>query len=191
MVDPSALGFSYPQPASRLAPLTPPLHLLPTPPESQNIHEANARSTGVDILDDKNTGDDQDDSRHITGVKSVDKNDSNDDEVNDGSDELPDCNTEGECERHQRHPQQVLLRQDEQPRFVTNIPDLQKSPFHYKVEGTASREKRIKREERLSKMKPPPDPPHDFQVRRRRGGLGARENEAGVGKACDASYMWN
>ena len=43
---------------------------------------------------------------------------------------------------------------------------------HRKLEGTASREKREKAEERLQRQAPPVDPPADFNMARRRGGLG-------------------
>lgn len=55
---------------------------------------------------------------------------------------------------------------------VAALPPLEASVVHPKLEGTASREKRRKLEERLAKLPPPDDPPEDVDLARRRGGLG-------------------
>ena len=72
---------------------------------------------------------------------------------------------------------------------VTPLPPLEASVMHPKLEGTASREKRQKREERLAKLPPPDDPPPDVDLDKRRGGLG-QEGEASYGsrsgeESCD------
>ena len=72
---------------------------------------------------------------------------------------------------------------------VTPLPPLEASVMHPKLEGTASREKRQKREERLAKLPPPDDPPPDVDLDKRRGGLG-QEGEASCGsrsgeESCD------
>lgn len=59
--------------------------------------------------------------------------------------------------------------------ITTTLPPLEPSIFHAKLEGTASREKRLKREKRLAKQAPPDDPPGDVDLARRRGGLGVNQ----------------
>lgn len=55
---------------------------------------------------------------------------------------------------------------------ATILPPLEANVNHRKLEGAASREKREKAEERLQRQAPPVDPPSDFDMARRRGGLG-------------------
>ena len=52
------------------------------------------------------------------------------------------------------------------------LPPLEATIMHPKLEGTASREKRQKKEALLAKQPPPVDPPEDVDLTRRRGGLG-------------------
>lgn len=59
--------------------------------------------------------------------------------------------------------------------ITTTLPPLEPSVFHAKLEGTASREKRLKREKRLAKQAPPDDPPGDVDLAGRRGGLGENQ----------------
>lgn len=59
--------------------------------------------------------------------------------------------------------------------ITTTLPPLEPSVIHAKLEGTASREKRLKREKLLAKQKPPDDPPGDVDLARRRGGLGVNQ----------------
>ncbi|CAM9452554.1 unnamed protein product, partial [Ectocarpus fasciculatus] len=64
--------------------------------------------------------------------------------------------------------------------ITTTLPPLEPSVIHAKLEGTASREKRLKREKRLAKQKPPDDPPGDVDLARRRGGLGVLPGSASL-----------
>ena len=52
------------------------------------------------------------------------------------------------------------------------LPPLEANVNHRKLEGAASRERREKAEQRLQRQAPPVDPPADFNMARRRGGLG-------------------
>lgn len=52
------------------------------------------------------------------------------------------------------------------------LPSLVQNEFHRMLEGTANRERREKAAEQMLKRAPPQDPPVEYDLARRRGGLG-------------------
>lgn len=58
---------------------------------------------------------------------------------------------------------------------TSDLLPLEPNAVHHKLEGRASREKREKATESQPKRTPPMDPPEEYHLSRRRGGLGKRE----------------
>ncbi|CAN0042077.1 unnamed protein product, partial [Ectocarpus sp. 12 AP-2014] len=206
MINPSDLAASFPTPDPRMAPLRPhsvdngenededeashqeerdgETEKLPeptstrskeAPPQLLPENGGDARSGRAGDNDNKNKGPrgstDATTTTTTTTAATIVKQEENMDEEHD----------QGDLERVPLSPLAETRGGDTSAAAITTtLPPLEPSVFHAKLEGTASREKRLKREKRLANQGQPDDPPGDVDLARRRGGLGVLPGSASL-----------